>query len=237
VGELNQPLWALRAGYFLIGDEPNSNNFDPKVFQRGMYVTELETRYSVFSRPGKLRVNGWFYNFFSGSFQEAIDLVQADPDLDVNDAIVSTRKGRIKYGYVVNLEQSLADDIGIFSRWSWNNGKTEMTAFTDISNSLSGGLAIKGRAWGRPNDVFGIAGASNGLSTDYRNFLAIGGLGILIGDGALNYRRENIFETYYALFLAKGTTLTLDYQFVPEPAYNADRGPVSIFSGRVHGSF
>ena len=237
VGELNQPLWALRAGYFLIGTEPNSNNFDQRVFKRGMYVAELETRYSLFSRAGKLRLDGWVYNANSGSFREAVDLVQIDPNLDINDAIVATRKGRIKYGYIVNLEQSITDDVGLFSRWSWNNGKTEMSAFTDISNSLSGGLAIKGRAWGRPNDVFGIAGVSNGLSQDFRDYVTLGGLGILIGDGALNYRRENIFETYYAVYIAKGTTFTVDYQYVPDPAYNADRGPVSIFSGRVHGAF
>ena len=143
----------------------------------------------------------------------------------------------MKYGYIVNLEQSITDDVGLFSRWSWNNGKTEMTAFTDISNSLSAGLSIKGKSWGRPNDTFGIAGVSNGLSQDFRDYVALGGLGILIGDGALNYRRENIFETYYAVYLAKGTTFTVDYQYVPYPAYNADRGPVSIFSGRVHGAF
>jgi high affinity Mn2+ porin len=189
-----------------------------------MHVAELETRYSLFSRPGKLRLNGWLYNAYSGSFRETVDIVAADPSLNPNDVIVATRTGRIKYGYVVNLEQSLTDNLGLFGRWSWNSDKSEMSAFTDINASLSGGISIKGASWGRPQDVVGLAGAINGLAPDFRNYLAIGGLGILVGDGVLNYRTEKVLEAYYALFVAKGTTLSFDYQFIQDPAYNADRG-------------
>jgi high affinity Mn2+ porin len=110
-------------------------------------------------------------------------------------------------------------------------------AFTDIDNSLSLGASIKGNRWGRPDDTIGLAGVTNGLSRDHRAFLAAGGLGPLIGDGALNYRRESIIEAYYAYSINKYLTFTADYQFVNNPAYNADRGPVSIFSGRLHGDF
>ena len=110
-------------------------------------------------------------------------------------------------------------------------------AFTDIDQSLSFGISIKGKAWGRPDDVIGIAAAFNGLSRDHRDFLAAGGLGILIGDGQLNYQQERVLETYYALSVAKGVSLTLDYQLLVNPAYNADRGPISIFAGRLHGEF
>lgn len=235
--ELNQADWALRSGYFLAGAESNSNDFDRRVPQRGFYVTELETRFSVLSHPGKLRLNGWIDSYNAGSYRETIDLTLAVPGTDPTDAIIASRRGRIKYGYVVNLEQSLADDLGLFARWSWNNGKTEISAFTDIDSSLSGGLSIKGARWGRPDDVVGLAGAVNGLSGDHRDYLAIGGLGPLIGDGALTYRQEKILEAYYALSIVKGTTLTADYQFISNPAYNADRGPVSVFSGRVHAAF
>jgi len=105
------------------------------------------------------------------------------------------------------------------------------------NRSLSGGLSIKGARWGRPNDVIGIGGAINGISQDYRDFLAAGGLGVLVGDGALNYRRERVLEAYYAYALTKAITLTGDYQFITNPAYNADRGPVHVFSGRLHGEF
>jgi high affinity Mn2+ porin len=229
--EFNQKQWALRAGYFLIDGTSNSNNFDMRVFQRGEYVLELETRYSLFSLPGKLRSIAWLNSAYSGSYRETLN----NPALDLD--IAQTRAGRVKYGYVFNLEQALSDDVGLFGRWSWNDGKTEIMAFTDIDASLATGLSIKGNRWGRPDDVIGIGGAINALSKDHRDFIAAGGLGILIGDGALNYRRERIFETYYAYALNKQITLTADYQFITNPAYNADRGPVSVFSGRFHGEF
>jgi high affinity Mn2+ porin len=229
--ELNQKQWALRAGYFLMQSRSNANSFDTKVFERGTYALELETRWSLFSLPGKLRTIAWLNSAFSGSYRETLN----NPALDLDMA--QTRRGRIKYGYVVNLEQALADDLGLFGRWSWNDGRNEIMAFTDIDASLSGGLSIKGTKWGRPDDVIGIGGAVNSLSRDHRDFIAAGGLGILIGDGALNYRRERILETYYAYALTKAITLTADYQFITNPAHNADRGPVHIFSGRVHAEF
>jgi high affinity Mn2+ porin len=99
------------------------------------------------------------------------------------------------------------------------------------------GTSIKGTKWGRPDDVIGLGGAINSLSRDHRDFVAAGGLGILIGDGALNYRRERFLETYYAFALTKQLTLTADYQLITNPAYNADRGPVHVISGRFHGEF
>lgn len=110
-------------------------------------------------------------------------------------------------------------------------------SFTDIDASASFGGVLKGNSWGRPGDSIGLAGAINALSADHRAFIAAGGLGILIGDGALNYQTERILETYYSLAVLKKTTLTFDYQFIVKPAYNADRGPVSIFSARLHSDF
>jgi high affinity Mn2+ porin len=229
--ELNQKQWALRAGYFLMDAVSNSNNFDTNVPQRGEYVLELETRYSLFSQPGKLRTIAWLNSANSGSYRDTLN----NPALNLD--IAQTRTGRIKYGYVINLEQALTDEIGVFGRWSWNDGRTEIMAFTDIDASLALGASIKGVKWGRPDDVIGIGGAINGLSRDHRDFIAAGGLGPLIGDGQLNYRRERILETYYAFALNKALTITADYQFITNPAYNADRGPVHIFSGRLHGEF
>ena len=229
--ELNQKQWALRGGYFLIDSESNSNNFDTRIFQRGQYVVELETRYQLFSQPGKLRTIAWLTSANSGSYRDTLN----NPAFNLD--ISQTRMGRIKYGYVINLEQAVTDDIGLFGRWSWNDGKTEIMAFTDIDASLSLGTSIKGTKWGRPDDVIGLGGAINALSRDHRDFIAAGGLGVLIGDGALNYRKERILETYYAYALTKQLTLTADYQFITNPAYNADRGPVHVFSGRFHGEF
>jgi high affinity Mn2+ porin len=229
--ELNQKQWALRSGYFLMQSVSNANSFDTKVLERGTYVLELETRFSLFNQPGKLRTIAWLNSAFSGSYRETLN----NPAFNLD--IAQTRTGRIKYGYVVSLEQALTDEVGVFGRWSWNDGKTEIMAFTDIDASLSLGASIKGTRWGRPDDVIGIGGAINALSRDHRDFIEAGGLGVLIGDGQLNYRRERILESYYAFALNKQLTLTGDYQLITNPAYNADRGPVHVFSGRLHGEF
>ncbi|MBR0776835.1 carbohydrate porin [Bradyrhizobium diazoefficiens] len=229
--ELNQKQWALRGGYFLVDAVSNSNNFDMNIPRRGEYVAELETRHSLFGQPGKLRLLGFVNSVFAGSYRETLD----NPAFGVD--ISQTRRGRIKYGYALNLEQAVTDDIGVFGRWSWNDGHNEIMAFTDIDRSLSFGTSVKGTRWGRPDDVVGVAGAINGLSRDHRDFLAAGGLGPLIGDGQLNYRHERVLETYYALALNKMLTFTADYQLLVNPAYNADRGPVSVFTGRLHGEF
>ncbi|HEX9555017.1 MAG TPA: carbohydrate porin, partial [Reyranella sp.] len=127
--------------------------------------------------------------------------------------------------------------VGAFARFSWNDGRTEIMSFTDITTSLSAGLSIKGESWGRPKDTIGIGGAVNSISADLANYLANGGLGILIGDGALTYGSEVVAETYYSLHLAKGVYVTADYQFLANPAYNAVRGPVHVFSGRLMAKF
>jgi high affinity Mn2+ porin len=237
VAELNQKYWAFRVGYFLTGNQPNSNEFDMTLFRRGAYVGELEAHYSVVSLPGKIRFGLWADTYFSGSYREAVDLSLAIPNLDPTEAIIATRTGRTKYGYYVNFEQSLTEQLAIFGRWSWNDGRNEISAFTDIDRSLMFGAAITGKAWGRPDDRIGVAGAVNALSPEHRDYIAAGGLGILIGDGMLNYHHERILETYYAMRVLKGLTMTFDYQYMVNPAYNADRGPISIFSGRLHGEF
>lgn len=186
-------------------------------------MLETEKRYELFAQPGKIRAIAWLNSANSGSYRETLD----DPALDLDLSL--TRKGRTKYGYVLSLEQSLTDDIGLFGRWSWNDGKTQIMAFTDIDASLSMGTSIKGTSWGRHDDVIGIGGVVNALSNDHREFIAAGGLGVLIGDGRLMYQKERIFETYYAYALNSQVILSADYQFIVNPAYNGDRGPVSCF--------
>src|SRR5262245_54667133 len=164
--------------------ESNSNHFDTRIPERGGYVLELETRYSLFSQPGKLRTIGWVDSANMGSFRETLN----NPALNLDIAL--TRRGRLKYGYVFNLEQAITDDLGLFGRWSWNDGQTETLAFTDIHRSLAGGLSIKGTKWGRPNDVIGIGGAINGASQNFRAFLAAGGGRVLVAAAALYQPRQ-----------------------------------------------
>jgi high affinity Mn2+ porin len=232
--ELNQKSWAFRAGYFLVPVVSNVNSYDTRILDRGEYIGELELRYSLFSQPGKLRLMGWANIANMGSYAEALAMPVATPNYP---DITQTRQVRANYGFVANMEQAITSDLGIFSRATWSPGHVEIIGWTDCDESLSFGTVLKGNAWGRPDDKIGVAGVVEGLSPIARAYFAAGGLGILIGDGQLNYRPEQILEAYYAYSLNKWATLTFDYQFIANPGYNADRGPVSVFSGRLHAQF
>jgi high affinity Mn2+ porin len=232
--ELNRKDWAVRAGVFEVPTAPNS---DVLTYKGGGAVVELEERYAILDQPGKLRLGAFGNQGHTASYREALAIVAADPSLDINATTASIRHTLPKYGFYANMEQQIAKDVGLFARASWNDGQNEILSFTDIDRSISGGLSIKGSYWGRPSDTIGVGGAINGLSAAHRDFLAAGGIGLLIGDGRLNYRPEQILEAYYAFAIDKNFTFTADYQFITNPAYNADRGPVSIFSGRLHGEF
>ena len=234
VAELNQKSWAFRAGYFLVPVVSNVNSYDTHILERGEYIGELELRYSLFSQPGKLRLMGWANIANAGSYADALAMPISTPNYP---DITQTRQARTNYGFVVNMEQAVTRDLGVFSRASWSPGLVEIIGWTDCDESLSFGAVLKGNAWGRPDDKIGVAGVAEGLSSIARAYFAAGGLGILIGDGELNYRPEQILEAYYAYSLNQWATLTFDYQFIDNPGYNADRGPVSVFSARLHAQF
>jgi high affinity Mn2+ porin len=170
----------------------------------------------------------------AGSYSDALALPPSSPNYP---DITLTRRVRSNYGFVVNAEQEITKDLGVFSRVTWNAGQTEIIAWADCNESVSFGAVLKGTSWGRESDRVGVGAVVEGLSPEARAYFAAGGVGILIGDGRLNYRPETAFESYYAYSLNKWTTLTGDYQFIGNPAYNADRGPVSIFSARLHAEF
>lgn len=234
VAEFNRKDWAIRAGLFQVPSAPNS---DILTFKTGGTVVEFEERHAIFEQPGKLRVGVFANSGNTANYNEVVAQAVANPALDINDITIANQRTRSKYGFYVNLEQQLVQDVGLFARASWNDGQNQILSFTDIDRSISGGLSIKGSRWGRADDTIGIGGAINGLSNAHRDFLAAGGTGLLIGDGRLNYSNERILEAYYAYSVIKGVTATADYQLVVNPAYNADRGPVSIFSGRLHAEF
>nr|HEV8011406.1 carbohydrate porin [Bradyrhizobium sp.] len=233
MAELNQKFWAVRAGYFLVPVTSNTDDFDMH-FPAGEYIGELELRYSLFSQPGKLRLMAWANRANAGSYAAALAepiTTPAYPDISL------VRQVRTNYGFEANVEQAITDNLGVFSRATWSPGLDEIIGWTDCDQSLSAGAVVKGTSWGRPDDRIGVAGVIEGLSPEARAYFAAGGLGILIGDGALNYRPEKVLESYYSYSLNSWASLTFDYQFVADPAYNADRGPVHIFAGRLHAAF
>ena len=233
--EVYHDNWAVRAGRFIQPKQPNQMALDPKIFTHYGDQIEIEHSHTLNGQPGKLRLLAFRNRTLMSRFQDALDYAaQHGGTPDIN----AVRNGnQIKYGFGLNLEQQVSADIGVFARANWADGKTETYAFTEIDNSVSAGVVLQGSQWGRAQDTLGIAAVQNGLSRQRRAYLAAGGLGFFIGDGALNYRPERILETYYSLGLIKNTTLTLDYQYIQNPAYNADRGPVSIGALRLHAAF
>jgi high affinity Mn2+ porin len=205
--ELNQKFWAFRAGYFLVPVVSNTDDFDMH-FPDGEYIAELELRYSLASQPGKLRLIAWANRANMGSYADAL----AEPITTPNyPDITLVRQVRTNYGFNANLEQAITADLGVFARASWSPGLDEIIGWTDCDESVSAGAVLKGTSWGRPNDKIGLAGVIDGLSPEAQAYFAVGGLGILIGDGALNYRPEKILETYYSYSLNTWSALTFDY--------------------------
>jgi hypothetical protein len=142
-----------------------------------------------------------------------------------------------KYGFGVNLEQNLTRYLTAFGRFGWDNGKTESFAYTEVDQTFAGGVGANGAWWHRKQDRAGLAVVSNAISRDHQTYLADGGLGFLLGDGALNYGRENIVESYYTAHVWRGIYVAPGVQHINDPGYNRDRGPVVVPSFRLHVEF
>ena len=225
----------LRAGRFIQPKEPNQLALDPRVFKHYGDQVEIERAYALANRPGKLRILVFRNVARMAGYQDALDLAaQAGGAPDIN--AVRTVE-RVKHGLGLNFEQEISPTVGLFGRASWADGQTETYAFTEIDRSLSGGVSVKGGAFGRARDSLGIAYVRNGLSTAHRDYLGAGGLGFFLGDGALNYRPENILEAYYSLNVAKNTLFSADFQRISNLGYNADRCPATVVSARLHYGF
>ena len=227
--------WRLRAGRFIQPKEPNQLALDPRIFRHYGDQIEIERAYALAERPGRLRFLAFRNVARMARYQDALDLAaQTGGAPDIN--AVRTVE-RVKRGYGLNFEQEISANVGLFGRASWADGQTETYAFTEIDRSLSGGVSVKGGTFGRARDTFGIAYVRNALSTAHRDYLAAGGLGFFLGDGALRYRPESVLEAYYSLNVAKDTSFSADFQRILNPGYNADRGPVSVVTARLHYGF
>ncbi len=226
--------WTIRLGAFDLSDVPNSPHLDGTGGQFQL-IGEIERRWTVHARPGGLKVTGFVTRGRMGRYADALALAtQSASTPDVG----AVRQYRGRGGLSLNLQQQVTGDLGVFARAGFAGGSSEAYEFTDIDRTISGGASLKGGAWTRPDDTFGAALGVNGISKIHQQYLAAGGLGILVGDGRLPHPgAETTLETYYDLSLGRLLRLAFDYQFVNNPAYNADRGPVSIFAARLHAQF
>ena len=238
--EWYQGPWTLRAGVFDLsatpagGDSPQGGFLDPS-FNNFELVGEIEERHQLWGQPGKLKVTGYLERGRMGTYQDAINLAQlTGQPADIN----AVRTYTSRPGLSINLEQQVSETVGVFARAGWADGTREPWDFTDIDRTFSAGASLNGKGWGRPDDTIGIAGVINNISGVHQAFFNAGGLGILIGDGQLPHAGpEEIFETYYSYALTPATKVSLDYQFINNPAYNTQRGPANAFAVRFHTQF
>ncbi len=245
VVELNQARWALRYGFFQVPNTQNGFTADDQIltfphsggdgplFRAWGMATEFERRYAS-THPGTIRFLSFINEANTIGYREAIPLLKANgPGADLSSA----RAYRRKYGFGLNWEQKISDNFGVFSRLGWNNGQVEAWMYGDSNWTASLGASVKGASWRRSKDTFGLAYVVSGASRSNQGFLEAGGADILDGDGRLTYGSEKALEAYYNFAIWKSIQVTPDYEFVDNPSFNRDRGPVSVFAIRFHGQF
>jgi len=223
--------WTFRAGVFDMSDVPNSKSLEPG-FHEFQLDGEIERRYDLFGQTGRVLVTGFESRARMALLQDAIDLALATGTRPDPAAV---RQYRSRFGIGVSVEQPISSDLGVFLRAGKASGNVEAYEFTDIDRTISLGASLRGPRWQRPADTLGIALIDNWISAVREEYLGLGGLGILVGDGKLPHSgAEQILETYYSVAALSWLHVAVDYQWLKNPAYNRDRGPVSIFGLRVH---
>ena len=240
VAELYQPSWVLRLSSVEVPKIANHPDMEYVFGKAHSETAEFEQKVNINKRPGVIRLLFSYTASRAPTYKEGLAaLATGDSTLlkVINGNAEGTTYGGHKTGIFLNVEQQLTNDIGAFGRVGWNDGKGATWAFTEIDQTIHAGLSFKGTHWKREDDVVGVAAVINGISADHRAFLKAGGYGFIIGDGTLNYGHEEILETYYNAKLFKNIWVTLDYQFVNNPGYNKDRGPVHVFAARGHIEF
>lgn len=235
--EFIKPLWAIRLSGVVVPRMANGTLMDYNISKAHGLTFEMEKIWKG-NKPGAIRFLAFRNSSQAPTYSTTLQEVKNGDSTSV--AVYTGGKewrkyGGIKYGFGINAEQEISKDAGAFFKVSWNDGKTATWAFTEIDQSVSAGLNINGSRWKRKEDHLGIAEVINGISKDHRNFLNAGLYGFIIGDGKLvNYGTEEITEIYYSAQLTKTLYASVDYQFVKNPAYNKDRGPVHVFGVRAH---
>ena len=235
--EYDDRNWAVRFAEALMPKVANGINLDADLGRARSENLEVELRRSLLlHREGVLRLLGYSNHANMGIYRVAIANYLADetptPEITAHQLQTTT-----KYGFGINLEQPLNDWAGLFARWGWNEGEHESYAYTEVDETIAVGAGANGKGWGRKADRAGLAFVSNGISRDHQEYLALGGLGFILGDGKLNYACENIVETYYTLHVWRGIFASLNAQYVDHPGYNRDRGPVFVPGVRLHLEF
>jgi carbohydrate-selective porin OprB len=225
--------WALRFMEATMPTVANGLDLDWKIGRARSENGEWQwNRGFLPGRDGVVRALAFTNHANMGSYREAI--AAAAGSAEEPDVTATRRQGRLKYGFGLNVEQAVTEPLRFFARWGWNEGAYESFAYTEVNQTFAAGAHWKGVGRKRPADKIGIAAVWNALSGDHRRYLELGGCGFLLGDGALNYGRERVWEGYYNWMVGRGVSVSFDLQRVANPGYNRDRGPVLVGSVRFH---
>lgn len=242
VAEYDDKVWSARYAVALMPTVANGIDLVWNLGQASGQNMEFELRKSLLrglvnpDRKGVIRVLSYVNHAHMGLYRDAnkayLDGTTPTPN------IVSVEKyGEVKYGFGVNAEQELTSNMRVFGRFGWNEGQHESFAYTECDQTFELGGDFSGRTWSRPYDKIGVTFVSNAIKKDHQEYLELGGLGFLLGDGNLNYAREDILEGYYNLHAWRGVYYALDMQYIDHPGYNQARGPVLVETVRMHVDF
>ncbi len=237
--EYHDRNFALRFAEALMPKVANGINLDADMSRAHAENFEVELHGKPMRKlpAGTLRLMTYVNHANMGDYRDAVNSWLANPSTPAPDITNHPLQTTVKYGFGGNFEQPLNDWIGLFGRWGWNEGRHESYAYTEVDQTWQIGAGGSGGRWGRKYDRIGLVFVSNGISRDHAKYLAYGGQGFLLGDGKLNYARENLLESFYTLHLWRGIFPAAGVQYVVNPGYNKDRGPVVVPTLRLHVEF
>jgi hypothetical protein len=237
MAEYDDRVWSLRYGLFAMPTVANGIDLDWAFSRARGHNGEFELRHSLVpKRKGTQRILFYANRAHMGTYREAVDAFLAGID-KVPDITLHEHFSALKYGFGYNTEQEVTENLRVFGRFGWNEGQHESSVYTEVDQTVEAGADYAGTRWRRPVDKIGLAVVSNAIKRDHQNYLRLGGLGFLLGDGNLNYGRENIVESYYNWHAWRGLFYALDVQHIANPGYNRDRGPAWVGSVRAHVDF
>jgi len=230
--------FAARYGLTLEPKEANGNFLDADLARARAENVELQaTGKLIAHQTGTVRLLGFWNTADMGNYREAIGEFLSGEVAGAPNIVDTRVQGRHKYGTGLSFEQVITPRIGVFGRFGWDDGHTESWAYTEVDNTVEVGVNAPGRSWHRNHDSAGFAFVSNGIAKDHAQYLMLGGMGFLLGDGNLTYGRETIEEAYFNVHFWRGLFGAFDLQHINNPGYNQARGPVLMPGLRAHVDF
>jgi hypothetical protein len=243
MAEYDDQAWSVRYGIFAMPVVANGIDMDWAFSRAHGQNGEFELRRSfVPERKGAQRLLFYANRAHMGTYREAVDDFLNGSDtaqygVTVPMITLHEHYSALKYGFGYNTEQEITENLRVFGRFGWSEGQHESFAYTEVDQTVLGGADYAGKRWHRPADKIALAVVSNAIKADHQEYLKLGGLGFLLGDGKLNYGRENIVEGYYTWHAWRGMFYSVDVQHINNPGYNRDRGPAWVGSVRAHVDF